>query len=167
MNIVIPVIGSRGDIQPFIGLAQGLSSAGYAVSITSHPGMRNLVETHGVRFQPMGPDIDMSLEAGAIRDRTANPMLGLIRVMQYAFQVIEKSHSDLLDIYQNASLVVIHGQSAVGLLATSCRSTPTTSGRMISANSVVSLIKGLKSTRNGMSFSSFRTSLHRLAAGEE
>jgi UDP:flavonoid glycosyltransferase YjiC (YdhE family) len=62
----------------------------------------------------MGPDIDMSLEAGAIRDRSANPMIGLIRVMQYAFKIIEKSHSDLLQLCQDANLVVIHGQSAVG-----------------------------------------------------
>jgi UDP:flavonoid glycosyltransferase YjiC (YdhE family) len=30
MRVVIPTIGSRGDVQPFIALAQGLDRAGLA-----------------------------------------------------------------------------------------------------------------------------------------
>lgn len=55
---MIPTIGSRGDVQPFIALAQGLVRAVHGVTLASHPMMRTLVESHGVRFAPMGPDID-------------------------------------------------------------------------------------------------------------
>jgi sterol 3beta-glucosyltransferase len=52
MRIVIPTIGSRGDIQPFIALAQGLTRAGHAVTLASHPVMKELIETHDVIFAP-------------------------------------------------------------------------------------------------------------------
>jgi len=50
MRIVIPTIGSRGDVQPFIALAQGLERAGHTVTLMSHPVMRALVESHSVEF---------------------------------------------------------------------------------------------------------------------
>jgi sterol 3beta-glucosyltransferase len=49
MRIVIPTIGSRGDVQPFIALAQGLAHAGHVVTLASHPVMKMLVETHRLR----------------------------------------------------------------------------------------------------------------------
>lgn len=52
MKVVIPTIGSRGDVQPFIALAQGLIHAGHSVTILSHPVMRELVESFGGRVYP-------------------------------------------------------------------------------------------------------------------
>ncbi len=45
MKIVIPTIGTRGDVQPFIALAQGLGRAGHTVTLMSHPVKRALVES--------------------------------------------------------------------------------------------------------------------------
>jgi sterol 3beta-glucosyltransferase len=59
MKILIPTIGSRGDVQPFIALAQGLSRAGHAPTLASHPLMKDLVESHGVAFAPIGAVIDL------------------------------------------------------------------------------------------------------------
>ena len=67
MKIVIPTIGSRGDMQPYIALAQGLERAGHTVTLMSHPVMRALVESHSVKFVPMGPDIDLGRGVVAIR----------------------------------------------------------------------------------------------------
>jgi sterol 3beta-glucosyltransferase len=60
MKILIPTIGSRGDVQPFIALAQGLNQAGHQTVLASHPVMRILVESHGVIFELIGPDIDLA-----------------------------------------------------------------------------------------------------------
>ena len=38
-KILIPTIGSRGDVQPFIALAQALALAGHTVTLASHPVM--------------------------------------------------------------------------------------------------------------------------------
>ncbi|MBN1536467.1 MAG: glycosyltransferase [Anaerolineales bacterium] len=37
MHILIPTIGSRGDVQPFIALAEGLNKAEHNVTLASHP----------------------------------------------------------------------------------------------------------------------------------
>lgn len=85
MRIFIPTIGSRGDVQTFIALAQGLSRAGHAVTLASHPVMRSLVEAHGVTFAPIGPDLDLAREVAALRHRSRNTILGLIQGMRFGF----------------------------------------------------------------------------------
>ena len=67
MNVLIPTIGTRGDVQPFIALSQGLKRAGHTVTLASHPIMRRLVESHEVTFAPIGPDIDLGREVSIIR----------------------------------------------------------------------------------------------------
>ncbi len=114
MKIVIPTIGSRGDVQPYIALAQGLERAGHSVTLVSHPVMRALVESHGVEFAPLGPDIDIGHKAAAIRDHSRNVMLGLVRVMRFAFDILEQSHEDILAQCRGADLVVVAASSAAG-----------------------------------------------------
>jgi UDP:flavonoid glycosyltransferase YjiC (YdhE family) len=75
MNILIPTIGSRGDVQPFIALAQGLKRSGHKVTLASHPVMQALVERYGVPFAPIGPDIDLTQEVAAIRQAARIPAL--------------------------------------------------------------------------------------------
>jgi sterol 3beta-glucosyltransferase len=114
MKIVIPTIGSRGDVQPYIALAQGLGRAGHSARVASHPVMRGLVESHGVEFAPVGPDVDIGQEAAAIRDRSKNAMLGLVRVMRFAFDILEQAHEDILAQCRGADLVVVAASSAAG-----------------------------------------------------
>lgn len=114
MKILIPCIGSRGDVQPFIALAQGLERAGHSITLASHPLMKGLVETHGVSFAPIGPDIDLAQEAAKIRQRSRNAMLGLVRGMRFGLQMVEESHEDILVLCQVADLMVISAQSAAG-----------------------------------------------------
>ena len=81
MHILIPTIGSRGDVQPFIALAQGLNTAGHQVTLASHPLMRSLVEAYGVSFAPIGPDIHLASRVAVIRQKARFPALGLIQIM--------------------------------------------------------------------------------------
>jgi len=114
MRITIPTIGSRGDVQPFIALAQGLIRSGHQVTLTSHPVMRVLVESHGVTFAPMGPDIDLAKEVAAIRHSARNPMIGLIRGMRFGFEILERSHDDILNLCKETDLVIVPTAIAVG-----------------------------------------------------
>jgi len=79
MKITIPTIGSRGDVQPFIALAQGLVKAGHSVTLATHPVMKSLVESHGVSFAPIGPDINLAGES-ALTLVFRNPNLELVLV---------------------------------------------------------------------------------------
>ncbi|MBN1919993.1 MAG: glycosyltransferase family 1 protein [Anaerolineae bacterium] len=126
MNIVIPTIGTRGDVQPYIALALGLHKAGHAVTLASHPCMRGLVESYGVHFAPMGPDIDISHEAARIRANAPHWMLGFMRVMRFSFAMLEQSHSDVLALCRAADLIIV-SHSAGGSMEADQLGLPTAS----------------------------------------
>lgn len=58
MNIAILIVGSRGDVQPFIALGKELSSPPYnhRVRICTHPNFKNFVEENGLEFFSIGGD---------------------------------------------------------------------------------------------------------------
>ncbi|KAF4550481.1 Sterol 3-beta-glucosyltransferase-like protein 3 [Elsinoe fawcettii] len=57
LNIVIMVIGSRGDIQPFLKIGQILRDRGHRVRIATHPAFRDFVEKDiGLEFFSVGGD---------------------------------------------------------------------------------------------------------------
>jgi sterol 3beta-glucosyltransferase len=91
-----------------------LARARHAVTLASHPVMKALVESHGVTFAPIGPDIDLGQEVAAIRARSRYTAIGLMRAMRFAFDMLEQSHKDILAQCQQADLVVVPAQSAAG-----------------------------------------------------
>ncbi|KAM3520637.1 hypothetical protein MY4038_009344 [Beauveria bassiana] len=58
LNIAIHIVGSRGDVQPFIPIAQILGKAPYnhRVRICTHPVFKDFVEAQGVEFFSIGGD---------------------------------------------------------------------------------------------------------------
>jgi sterol 3beta-glucosyltransferase len=112
MKIIIPTIGSRGDIQPYIALALGLQKAGHTVTLATHPCMRGLVESYKVTFAPIGPDIDINHEAAMIRAKSPNWMAGFLRVMKFSFSMLEQSHADLLKLCQGADQIIVSHTAA-------------------------------------------------------
>lgn len=58
LNIAIHIVGSRGDVQPFIPIAQMLSQPpyGHRVRICTHASFKGFVEGNGVEFFNIGGD---------------------------------------------------------------------------------------------------------------
>lgn len=57
LNIVIMVIGSRGDAQPFLKIGKDLKEHGHRVRIATHPAFREFVENDsGLEFFSVGGD---------------------------------------------------------------------------------------------------------------
>ena len=50
MRIAIITIGSRGDVQPYIALGQGLIKAGHTVRLATHQDFEAFVKSHGLEF---------------------------------------------------------------------------------------------------------------------
>jgi UDP:flavonoid glycosyltransferase YjiC (YdhE family) len=126
MKIILPTIGTRGDVQPYIALALGLLKAGHRVTLATHPCMRGLVESYGVDFSPMGPDIDIGHEAAMIRANAPHWMVGFMRVMKFSFAMLEQSHADLLETCRDADLVIV-SHSAAGRMEADKLGLPTVS----------------------------------------
>jgi Glycosyltransferase family 28 N-terminal domain len=57
LNIVVMVIGSRGDIQPFLKLGKNLKEYGHRVRIATHPAFKDFVQKDsGLEFFSVGGD---------------------------------------------------------------------------------------------------------------
>jgi sterol 3beta-glucosyltransferase len=107
MKIVVPAIGSRGDVQPYIALCQGLQQAGHQVTLATNPTMCSLVSSYGVNCAPVGPPVDMGLEGAKIWARAGkNWWLGFIRVMRFGFSLVQQAYPDILALCRDAHLVV-------------------------------------------------------------
>jgi sterol 3beta-glucosyltransferase len=52
MKILLLALGSRGDVQPFLGLAVGLRDAGHHVTLAAPYTYREWIESHGLHFHP-------------------------------------------------------------------------------------------------------------------
>ncbi|KAF8668387.1 Glycosyltransferase family 1 protein [Rhizoctonia solani] len=56
MNVNIMIVGSRGDVQPYLALGQRLQNYGHTVRISTHETFRKLVKDSGLRFFNIGGD---------------------------------------------------------------------------------------------------------------
>lgn len=57
MRILILTFGTRGDVQPYVALGRALVAAGHQADICAPEGFRDIVDGHGVGFQPTNNDL--------------------------------------------------------------------------------------------------------------
>ena len=68
LNIVVQVIGSRGDVQPFVALGCELRRSGDMRRIATHAAFKAFVLESGLEFYPAGGD-PQELMAVSLRER--------------------------------------------------------------------------------------------------
>jgi hypothetical protein len=56
LNVVIQIVGSRGDVQPFIALGTELLQQGHRVRLATHDIFADLIRTSGLEFYAIGGD---------------------------------------------------------------------------------------------------------------
>ncbi|KFA71896.1 hypothetical protein S40288_09517 [Stachybotrys chartarum IBT 40288] len=56
LNVLIQVVGSRGDVQPFIALGNELQRLGFRVRLATHDLFEEFVRSSGLEFYPVGGD---------------------------------------------------------------------------------------------------------------
>ena len=61
MHYGIIAIGSRGDVQPFLGLSLGLIDRGHRVTLMAHENFRAFIESYGVDFHSLPGSIEEML----------------------------------------------------------------------------------------------------------
>lgn len=110
-KIVMFTMGTRGDVQPYIYLARALNKAGYEAVIGSHPCWKELIEKAGSSFLPIGPDIDIEKEAAIIRGKNSNPIVSMMKTMNFVFKIIQNSTDEIYEACKGKDLVIVsHSQ---------------------------------------------------------
>nr|XP_016475983.1 PREDICTED: sterol 3-beta-glucosyltransferase UGT80B1-like [Nicotiana tabacum]XP_016475984.1 PREDICTED: sterol 3-beta-glucosyltransferase UGT80B1-like [Nicotiana tabacum] len=56
LKIAVLVVGTRGDVQPFLAMAKRLQVFGHCVRLATHSNFRDFVKSAGVEFYPLGGD---------------------------------------------------------------------------------------------------------------
>nr|XP_043607815.1 sterol 3-beta-glucosyltransferase UGT80B1 isoform X3 [Erigeron canadensis] len=56
LKIAVLVVGTRGDVQPFLAISKRLQEFGHHVRLATHANFRSFVESAGVDFYPLGGD---------------------------------------------------------------------------------------------------------------
>jgi UDP:flavonoid glycosyltransferase YjiC (YdhE family) len=107
LKIIVATIGSRGDVQPYVNLCQGLQDAGHDVILATNPTLCPLAVSHGVKSAPVGPAVDMGTEGARLMAASFNNMwIGMIRVMQLGARLVEEAYPDVLEVCEGADLVI-------------------------------------------------------------
>ncbi|MGA4668286.1 glycosyltransferase [Propionibacteriaceae bacterium Y1923] len=68
MRISLLAWGTRGDVEPFVALGQGLQRAGHDVSIAASTDLARLVTDRGLTYQPFFIDMAAAFNADTSRD---------------------------------------------------------------------------------------------------
>ena len=106
-KIAIFTMGTRGDVQPYLYLAKALQEAGVSVVLGTHPCWKGLAGEYGVPCAPVGPDIDIEYEAACIRGKTKNPMISMLKTMNFVFRIIQNSSGQIYDICSDKDIVIV------------------------------------------------------------
>ncbi|KAH9159772.1 hypothetical protein LEN26_002174 [Aphanomyces euteiches] len=56
MQVCIMVVGTHGDVAPFVGIGKRLQKDGHRVRLATHATYRSFVTTNGLEFYPLGGD---------------------------------------------------------------------------------------------------------------
>jgi rhamnosyltransferase subunit B len=59
LHVMLPTLGSAGDVHPFVGLGLALRERGHRVTLITNPYFQSLIEGSGLGFLPLGTVADV------------------------------------------------------------------------------------------------------------
>ncbi len=106
MNISIATVGSRGDVQPYIALGQGLQRRGHRVQIVTDGLSEGLIRGAGVDFASIAADPLEVLRSGDVTKVGHNPWRLIQWIDRHARPLARRYFGDLRRACQDADLVL-------------------------------------------------------------
>lgn len=132
LNVLLPTLGSAGDVHPFIALGSALRARGHRATLITNPFFRASIEAQGLGFLPVGTIADVE---SAIADPDLwHPNRGfdvvakrvIIPSVSEVFRIIEK-HADDSTVVAASSIAfgARVAQESLGLATASVHLQPT------------------------------------------
>jgi sterol 3beta-glucosyltransferase len=118
LNIGIFTYGTRGDVQPYIALALGLTDRGHQVTIAAPENFKELVEGFGVAFHPLYGDAEA--EMNSLLGQSILKSENTIKLMKHFFKILHDIRVPLRKSY-------IEGINKVDFIIANAATVPITS----------------------------------------
>ena len=108
LRIVLATVGSRGDVQPMLALAQALLARGHVPVVAAPPNFETWVRSLGFEFAPLGADVQVYLaEHDAVM--TGNPMKMLQGMSHFFAEQIPLQVEQLAPACRGADAILAAG----------------------------------------------------------
>jgi UDP:flavonoid glycosyltransferase YjiC (YdhE family) len=104
LRILLASVGSRGDVQPMLGLAQTLAARGHVPVIAAPPNFEAWVRSQGFSFSPLGADVQAFLAANGDA-MSGNPFRSARTIVRY--------FSDEIPVWAEQGLQAARGADAI------------------------------------------------------
>lgn len=107
MLISILTLGTRGDVQPFIALAQELKKRGHDVVLATGENFRILVESHGIKFRAVRADYHSLLRTEeGMKLLRANPLAIKKHLNGIVFPLLNNVLEDFYEVARNSDIII-------------------------------------------------------------
>lgn len=123
LKFVMMMIGSRGDVQPYIALCQGLMKEGHKCCIVTHGEFKSFVEKYGIEHREIAGDprelMEIMIEHGSIsysfiKDAMHHFKHWIRDLMKTSWIQVKDSNADVF-IESPSSMIGIHIAEALGI----------------------------------------------------
>lgn len=136
VKVAILTWGSRGDYQPYLGLAAALQSAGHEVILGAPPGpgFATMAQAHLVPFAAVGPATDAALvvETANRAIASANAVKAVRLIMdQLMLPAIDRMYAQAIELTRWSDVVVSHFLQFTGRMAAETVGRPFISGTLV------------------------------------
>jgi UDP:flavonoid glycosyltransferase YjiC (YdhE family) len=105
-RILFTTFGSYGDVHPYMAIGLEMRSRGHQVTIATSATYRAKVESEGLCFHPVRPDVNLTdqQQLGYVFDRKK----GSERVLRFISETTRESYEDTLPAAKQADVIVTH-----------------------------------------------------------
>ena len=116
--IVLSTFGSFGDVHPYMAIGMELKRRGHVPVIATMAGYREKIESVGLKFAAVRPDIPSPKEQGQeFIDKLMQPITGpKFLLEEVIFPAVRESYADLLHATAGADLLITHPAAPAGPL---------------------------------------------------
>ena len=111
-RVVLATLGSYGDLFPYLTLGRALAARGHTPVIATSPGHAPIVESTGLAFHALRPDIDVSDRR--LMESLMGQMRGSERVVKMVLEMTRENYKDLDAAVANADLLLTHPLTFAG-----------------------------------------------------
>lgn len=107
-KVVIMTLGSLGDVQPYVALAQGLQGQGFAVALATSQDFKTLVQEAGVPFLALKVHIEAMATSSQGAQLIKMKISAMKRIWQSMMREMQQSWDDCYQYAQGADLLIYH-----------------------------------------------------------